>query len=220
MTTIHSYTNDQKILDAPHKDLRRARAAAVSQIPTTTGAAKAVGLVMPELKGKIDGFAVRVPTPNVSLIDFVAVLRKAASVDEINAAFKAAAAGQLQGIWRRRRAARLSDFMATAARPSSASSTVLDGCWLRSSPGTTTSGLFCRLVDLANSSLEPGMNFVPPRCQGQARLPARRLQRPPRERRDHDATGSRRHRPSSGSSSTAPGSSSLALGRPERFDRR
>ena len=98
MTTIHSYTNDQKILDAPHKDLRRARAAAVSQIPTTTGAAKAVGLVMPELKGKIDGFAVRVPTPNVSIVDFVAVLKKAASADEINAAFKAAAAGPLKGI--------------------------------------------------------------------------------------------------------------------------
>ncbi len=78
MTTIHSYTNDQKILDAPHKDLRRARAAAVSQIPTTTGAAKAVGLVMPELKGKIDGIAIRVPTPNVSLVDLVAVLKKTA----------------------------------------------------------------------------------------------------------------------------------------------
>ncbi len=98
MTTIHSYTNDQKILDAPHKDLRRARAAAVSQIPTTTGAAKAVGLVMPELKGRIDGFSVRVPTPNVSLVDFVAVLKNAATAEGINAAFKTAAAGPLQGI--------------------------------------------------------------------------------------------------------------------------
>ncbi len=98
MTTIHSYTNDQKILDAPHKDLRRARAAAVSQIPTTTGAAKAVGLVMPELKGKIDGFSVRVPTPDVSLVDFVAILKKATTAEEINAAFKAAAAGPLLGI--------------------------------------------------------------------------------------------------------------------------
>jgi glyceraldehyde 3-phosphate dehydrogenase len=98
MTTIHSYTNDQKILDAPHKDLRRARAAAVSQIPTTTGAAKAVGLVMPELKGKIDGFSVRVPTPNVSLVDFVAVVRKATSVEEVNAAFRnAAQEGPLKG---------------------------------------------------------------------------------------------------------------------------
>jgi glyceraldehyde 3-phosphate dehydrogenase len=98
MTTIHSYTNDQKILDAPHKDLRRTRAAAVSQIPTTTGAAKAVGLVMPELKGRIDGFSVRVPTPDVSLVDFVAVLKKTATVEEINAAFKSAAAGPLKGI--------------------------------------------------------------------------------------------------------------------------
>ena len=98
MTTIHSYTNDQKILDAPHKDLRRARAAAVSQIPTTTGAAKAVGLVIPDLKGKFDGFAVRVPTPNVSIVDFVAILKKSASAEEINATFKAAAAGPLKGI--------------------------------------------------------------------------------------------------------------------------
>jgi len=98
MTTIHAYTNDQKILDAPHKDLRRARAAAVSQIPTTTGAAKAVGLVIPELKGKIDGFSVRIPTPDVSLVDFVAVLKKAATAEEINAAFTAAAAGPLKGI--------------------------------------------------------------------------------------------------------------------------
>ena len=98
MTTIHSYTNDQKILDAPHKDLRRARAAAVSQIPTTTGAAKAVGLVMPELKGRIDGISVRVPTPDVSIVDFVAVLKKTATAEEINAAFKAAEAGPLKGI--------------------------------------------------------------------------------------------------------------------------
>ena len=98
MTTIHSYTNDQKILDAPHKDLRRARAAAVSQIPTTTGAAKAVGLVLPELKGRIDGFAVRVPTPNVSLVDFVAVLAKTATAEEVNTAFRAAAAGPLKGL--------------------------------------------------------------------------------------------------------------------------
>jgi glyceraldehyde 3-phosphate dehydrogenase len=98
MTTIHSYTNDQKILDAPHKDLRRARAAAVSQIPTTTGAAKAVGLVMPELKGKIDGFSVRVPTPNVSLVDFVAVVKKPTSIEEVNAAFRTAAQeGPLKG---------------------------------------------------------------------------------------------------------------------------
>ncbi|MDW7759419.1 MAG: type I glyceraldehyde-3-phosphate dehydrogenase [Acidobacteriota bacterium] len=98
MTTIHAYTNDQKILDAPHKDLRRARAAAVSQIPTTTGAAKAVGLVLPDLKGKIDGMAIRVPTPNVSLVDLVAVLGKPAEAEAINAAFRKAAEGDLKGI--------------------------------------------------------------------------------------------------------------------------
>jgi glyceraldehyde 3-phosphate dehydrogenase len=98
MTTIHSYTNDQKILDAPHKDLRRARAAAVAQIPTTTGAAKAVGLVLPELKGKIDGIAIRVPTPNVSIVDLVAVLKTKAAAEEVNAAFVKASKGELKGI--------------------------------------------------------------------------------------------------------------------------
>jgi len=98
MTTIHSYTNDQKILDAPHKDLRRARAAAVAQIPTTTGAAKAVGLVLPELKGKIDGISIRVPTPNVSLVDLVALLKNKATAEEVNAAFKKASEGALKGI--------------------------------------------------------------------------------------------------------------------------
>ncbi len=98
MTTIHAYTNDQKILDAPHKDLRRARAAAVSQIPTTTGAAKAVGLVIPELKGKIDGIAIRVPTPNVSVVDLVAVMKKEVTEKDVNEAFKKAADGKLKGI--------------------------------------------------------------------------------------------------------------------------
>jgi len=98
MTTIHAYTNDQRILDAPHKDLRRARAAAVSQIPTTTGAAKAVGLVLPELKGKIDGIAIRVPTPNVSLVDLVALVKKETTAEEVNAALKEAAEGSLKGI--------------------------------------------------------------------------------------------------------------------------
>lgn len=97
MTTIHSYTNDQQILDLPHKDLRRARAAAMSMIPTTTGAAKAVALVLPELKGKLNGGAVRVPTPNVSLVDLVAELDKSVTVEEVNAAFKEAAAGELKG---------------------------------------------------------------------------------------------------------------------------
>jgi glyceraldehyde 3-phosphate dehydrogenase len=98
MTTIHAYTNDQKILDQPHKDLRRARAAAVSIIPTTTGAAKAVGLVLPELKGKLDGYALRVPTPNVSLVDLVALVEKTTTTEEVNATLKKAAEGPLKGI--------------------------------------------------------------------------------------------------------------------------
>lgn len=97
MTTIHSYTNDQCILDLPHKDLRRARAAGLSMIPTSTGAAKALGLVIPELAGKADGFAVRVPTANVSLVDFVAQLSKDATKDEVNSALKAAAEGPMKG---------------------------------------------------------------------------------------------------------------------------
>lgn len=98
MTTIHSYTNDQRILDLPHDDLRRARAAALSMIPTTTGAARAVGLVLPELKGKLDGMAIRVPTPNVSVVDLVFETEKKPSVEEINAAVKAAADGPLRGV--------------------------------------------------------------------------------------------------------------------------
>jgi len=98
MTTVHSYTNDQKILDLAHKDLRRARAAGVNIIPTTTGAAKAVALVIPDLKGKFDGFALRVPTATVSIVDFVAEVEKSTSVEELNAAFKAAAEGKLKGI--------------------------------------------------------------------------------------------------------------------------
>ncbi|AMX82371.1 glyceraldehyde-3-phosphate dehydrogenase [Geobacillus subterraneus] len=98
MTTVHSYTNDQQILDLPHKDLRRARAAAESIIPTTTGAAKAVALVLPELKGKLNGMAMRVPTPNVSVVDLVAELEKEVTVEEVNAALKAAAEGELKGI--------------------------------------------------------------------------------------------------------------------------
>jgi glyceraldehyde 3-phosphate dehydrogenase len=98
MTTVHSYTNDQKILDLPHSDLRRARAAALSMIPTSTGAAKAIYLAIPELKGKLDGVAIRVPTPNVSLVDFTVELGKPAKAEEINAAFKKAAAGPMKGI--------------------------------------------------------------------------------------------------------------------------
>ena len=98
MTTVHSYTNDQVILDLPHSDLRRARAAAVSIIPTTTGAAKAVGLVIPELKGKLDGFALRVPTPDGSITDLVATLNKEVTAEEINAAMKEASEGAMKGI--------------------------------------------------------------------------------------------------------------------------
>ncbi len=98
MTTIHSYTNDQRILDFPHKDLRRARAAAVNMIPTTTGAAKAVSLVIPDLKGKVDGYAIRVPTPNVSVVDLVCELAKPASAEDVNARLKAAAEGPMKGI--------------------------------------------------------------------------------------------------------------------------
>lgn len=98
MTTIHSYTNDQRVLDAPHKDLRRARAAAMSIIPTTTGAAKAVALVLPELKGKLNGFALRVPTPNVSVTDLVVELEKEVTKEDINAALRKAAQGELKGI--------------------------------------------------------------------------------------------------------------------------
>lgn len=98
LTTVHSYTMDQRLLDAPHKDLRRARAAAVNMVPTTTGAAKAVGLVIPELKGKFNGISIRVPTPDVSLIDFVCLVEKEVSPEEVNAALKEAAEGELKGI--------------------------------------------------------------------------------------------------------------------------
>src|SRR5437764_6930235 len=98
MTTVHSYTNDQQLLDLPHKDLRRARAAALSIIPTTTGAASAVGEVLPELKGRLDGIAMRVPTPNVSVVDIAAVLERKTTAQEVNAAFQQAAAGALKGI--------------------------------------------------------------------------------------------------------------------------
>ena len=98
MTTVHSYTNDQRLLDLPHKDLRRARAAATNIIPTTTGAARTVGKVIPELKGKLDGFALRVPTPDGSITDFVAIVKRETSIEEVNAAMKAAADGSMKGI--------------------------------------------------------------------------------------------------------------------------
>jgi glyceraldehyde 3-phosphate dehydrogenase len=98
MVTVHSYTNDQQILDLPHKDLRRARAAALSMIPTTTGAAKATSLVIPEVKGKIDGISIRVPTPDVSIVELTVEVEKSTSIEEINTAFRTAAEGSLAGV--------------------------------------------------------------------------------------------------------------------------
>jgi glyceraldehyde 3-phosphate dehydrogenase len=122
MTTIHSYTNDQNVLDFPHKDLRRARAAALNMIPTSTGAAKAIGLVMPELKGKLDGYAMRVPTPNVSVVDLVCVTKKPATAAEVNAALKAAAAGPLKGIL-----AYTEDPVVSSDMMKNANSSIVDG---------------------------------------------------------------------------------------------
>jgi len=152
MTTIHAYTSDQRLLDAPHKDLRRARAAAVSQVPTTTGAAKAVGIVIPELKGKIDGIAIRVPTPNVSLVDLVALLKKTATGEEANDAFKKAAEGKLKGILQFTEEPLVSvDFM---ANPHSA---IVDGDYTRIIDNNMVKvlawydnewGYSCRVIDL------------------------------------------------------------------------
>ncbi len=152
MTTIHAYTSDQKLLDAPHKDLRRARAAAVSQIPTTTGAAKAVGLVIPELKGKIDGIAIRVPTCNVSVVDLVALLKKNASADEVNESFKKASEGKLNGILDYTEEPLVSvDFMANPH------SCIVDGLFTRITDENLVKilawydnewGFSCRMIDL------------------------------------------------------------------------
>jgi len=152
MTTIHAYTNDQKILDQPHKDLRRARAAAVSQIPTTTGAAKAVGIVIPELKGKIDGIAIRVPTANVSVVDLVALLKRDVTAEEVNGAFKKAAEGPLKGILQYTEEPLVSvDFM---ANPHSA---IVDGLFTRVTDNNLVKvlawydnewGYSCRMRDL------------------------------------------------------------------------
>lgn len=152
MTTIHAYTLDQRLLDAPHKDLRRARAAAISQIPTTTGAARMVGLVIPELKGKIDGIAIRIPTANVSLVDLVALLKRNASAEEANAAFKKASEGKLKGILRYTEEPLVSvDFMADSH------SAIVDADYTRITDGNLVKvlawydnewGYSCRLRDL------------------------------------------------------------------------
>ena len=152
MTTIHAYTSDQRLLDAPHKDLRRARSAALAQIPTTTGAAKAVGLVIPELQGKIDGIAIRVPTANVSVVDLVALLKKDVTADDVNGALKEAAEGKLKGILQFTEEPLVSvDFM---ANPHSA---IVDGDYTRIIDDNMIKvlawydnewGYSCRMIDL------------------------------------------------------------------------
>ncbi len=162
MTTVHSYTNDQVTLDGPHKDLRRARAAALNIVPTTTGAARAVALVIPELKGKFDGFALRVPTPTVSLVDFVAELEKPTSVEELNNLFKAKAEDELAGIL---------DFseeplVSTDYRGDSHSA-IVDGLSTMVMDGNMVKviawydnewGYSCRVADLANMMAEVGIS--------------------------------------------------------------
>jgi glyceraldehyde 3-phosphate dehydrogenase len=152
MTTIHSYTNDQNVLDFPHKDLRRARAAALNMIPTTTGAAKAIGLVMPALKGKLDGYAMRVPTPNVSVVDLVAVLDKPTTTEEVNAALKAAANDGLKGIL-----AYTDDPVVSSDMMHNSNSSIVDGQMTKVLDGNLLKvvswydnewGYSCRVVDL------------------------------------------------------------------------
>ena len=161
MTTIHSYTNDQNVLDFPHKDLRRARAAALNMIPTTSGAAKAIGLVMPQLKGKLDGYSMRVPTPDVSAVDFVAVLEKPTTADEVNAAFKAAAAGGLKGIL-----AYTDDPVVSSDMLHNPNSSIIDGQMTKVLDGNLLKvvswydnewGYSCRVVDLVKFLADKGL---------------------------------------------------------------
>jgi len=153
MTTIHSYTNDQHVLDFPHKDLRRARAAAINMIPTTTGAAKAIGLVMPQLKGKLDGYSLRVPTPDVSAVDLVVVTDRATSVEEVNNALKAAAQGPMKGIL-----AFTEDPVVSTDMLHNPNSSIVDGEMTKVMDGNLVHvlswydnewGYSCRVVDLA-----------------------------------------------------------------------
>jgi glyceraldehyde 3-phosphate dehydrogenase len=161
MTTIHSYTNDQNVLDFPHKDLRRARAAALNMIPTTTGAAKAIGLVMPQLKGKLDGYAMRVPTPNVSVVDLVAVTDKQTSTVEVNAAMKNAATGDLKGIL-----AYTEDPVVSSDLMHNSNSSIVDSEMTKVLDGNLVKvvawydnewGYSCRLVDLIAFIAEKGL---------------------------------------------------------------
>jgi glyceraldehyde 3-phosphate dehydrogenase len=161
MTTIHSYTNDQNVLDFPHKDLRRARAAALNMIPTTTGAAKAIGLVMPQLKGKLDGYSMRVPTPDVSVVDLVAVLDKPATSEEVNAALKAAAEGPMKGIL-----AYTDDPVVSTDMLHNPNSSIVDGQLTKVLDGNLLKvvswydnewGYSCRVVDLIAFLVEKGL---------------------------------------------------------------
>ncbi|MGA2737381.1 MAG: type I glyceraldehyde-3-phosphate dehydrogenase [Bryobacteraceae bacterium] len=161
MTTIHSYTNDQNVLDFPHKDLRRARAAALNMIPTTTGAAKAIGLVMPELKGKLDGYSMRVPTPDVSVVDLVALTSRSTSAEEVNAAFKAAADGPMKGIL-----AYTDDPVVSTDMLHNSNSSIVDGQMTKVLDGNLLKvvswydnewGYSCRVVDLIAFLTDKGL---------------------------------------------------------------
>ena len=161
MTTIHSYTNDQVILDFPHKDLRRARAAALNMIPTTTGAAKAIGLVMPQLKGKLDGDSMRVPTPDVSVVDLVAVTDRAVTAEEVNGALKEAAAGPLKGIL-----AYTEDPVVSSDMLHNPNSSIVDGEMTKVLDGNLVHvlswydnewGYSCRVVDLVEFLAKKGL---------------------------------------------------------------
>lgn len=161
MSTTHAYTNDQRILDLPHKDLRRARAAALSIIPTTTGAAKALSEVLPELKGKLDGIALRVPTPNVSLVDLTVVLEKEVSVDEVNAVFKKAAENELKGIL-----AYTEEELVSIDYKGNPNSAIVDGPYTKVINGNTVKvlawydnewGYSCRLYDLIKYIIKKGI---------------------------------------------------------------
>ncbi len=161
MTTIHSYTNDQNVLDFPHKDLRRARAAALNMIPTTTGAAKAIGLVMPELKGKLDGYSMRVPTPDVSVVDLVVLTSRPTTAEEVNNAFKAAAAGPMKGIL-----AYTDDPVVSTDMLHNPNSSIVDGQMTKVLDGNLLKvlswydnewGYSCRVVDLIEFLVKKGL---------------------------------------------------------------
>src|SRR5215469_9303769 len=161
MTTIHSYTNDQNVLDFPHKDLRCARAAALNMIPTTTGAAKAIGLVLPQLKGKLDGYSMRVPTPNVSAVDFVAVLDKPTTTEDVNAALKSAAQNGLRGIL-----AYTEDPVVSSDMMHNSNSSIVDAQMTKVLDGNLVKvvswydnewGYSCRVVDLIKFLADKGL---------------------------------------------------------------